>query len=213
MIKLMLADDHTIIRKSLKLLLEMNGTMKVVAEATSAAECILFPNGSDADILLLDIAISECSGLDVLNKLRAISKTCKVIVLTGIREIDYLIRAVELDVDGYIMNDSSPEELFRAIQTVYYDGKKYIQPDLIPALNSSLIKRDYEKEKIDSLTRREMEVLITVAHGNINRDIASDLDISERTVKNHIASIFKKIDVEDRTQAAVFAIKNSLIKI
>ena len=213
MIKLMLADDHTIIRKSLKLLLEMNGTMKVVAEATSAAECILFPNGSDADILLLDIAISECSGLDVLNKLRAISKTCKVIVLTGIREIDYLIRAVELDVDGYIMNDSSPEELFRAIQTVYYDGKKYIQPDLIPALNSSLIKRDYEKEKIDSLTRREMEVLIKVAHGNINRDIASDLDISERTVKNHTASIFKKIDVEDRTQAAVFAIKNSLIKI
>ncbi|MGN0473353.1 MAG: response regulator [Lachnospiraceae bacterium] len=213
MIKLMLADDHTIIRKSLKLLLEMNGTMKVVAEATSAAECILFPNGSDADILLLDIAISECSGLDVLNKLRAISKTCKVIVLTGIREIDYLIRAVELDVDGYIMNDSSPEELFRAIQTVYYDGKKYIQPDLIPALNSSLIKRDYEKEKIDSLTRRELEVLIKVAHGNINRDIASDLDISERTVKNHIASIFKKIDVEDRTQAAVFAIKNSLIKI
>lgn len=213
MIKLMLADDHTIIRKSLKLLLEMNGTMKVVAEATSAAECILFPNGSDADILLLDIAISECSGLDVLNKLRAISKTCKVIVLTGIREIDYLIRAVELDVDGYIMNDSSPEELFRAIQTVYYDGKKYIQPDLIPALNSSLIKRDYEKEKIDSLTRRELEVLIKVAHGNINRDIASDLDISERTVKNHIASNFKKIDVEDRTQAAVFAIKNSLIKI
>ena len=213
MIKLMLADDHTIIRKSLKLLLEMNGTMKVVAEATSAAECILFPNGSDADILLLDIAISECSGLDVLNKIRAISKTCKVIVLTGIREIDYLIRAVELDVDGYIMNDSSPEELFRAIQTVYYDGKKYIQPDLIPALNSSLIKRDYEKEKIDSLTRRELEVLIKVAHGNINRDIASDLDISERTVKNHIASIFKKIDVEDRTQAAVFAIKNSLIKI
>lgn len=213
MIKLMLADDHTIIRKGLKLLLEMNGTMKVVAEATSAAECILFPNGSDADILLLDIAISECSGLDVLNKLRAISKTCKVIVLTGIREIDYLIRAVELDVDGYIMNDSSPEELFRAIQTVYYDGKKYIQPDLIPALNSSLIKRDYEKEKIDSLTRRELEVLIKVAHGNINRDIASDLDISERTVKNHIASIFKKIDVEDRTQAAVFAIKNSLIKI
>ena len=213
MIKLMLADDHTIIRKSLKLLLEMNGTMKVVAEATSAAECILFPNGSDADILLLDIAISECSGLDVLNKLKAISKTCKVIVLTGIREIDYLIRAVELDVDGYIMNDSSPEELFRAIQTVYYDGKKYIQPDLIPALNSSLIKRDYEKEKIDSLTRREMEVLIKVAHGNINRDIANDLDISERTVKNHIASIFKKIDVEDRTQAAVFAIKNSLIKI
>ena len=213
MIKLMLADDHTIIRKGLKLLLEMNGTMKVVAEATSAAECILFPNGSDADILLLDIAISECSGLDVLNKLRAISKTCKVIVLTGIREIDYLIRAVELDVDGYIMNDSSPEELFRAIQTVYYDGKKYIQPDLIPALNSSLIKRDYEKEKIDSLTRREMEVLIKVAHGNINRDIASDLDISERTVKNHIASIFKKIDVEDRTQAAVFAIKNSLIEI
>lgn len=212
MIKLMLADDHTIIRKSLKLLLEMDGTMKVVAEATTASECILFPNASDADILLLDIAISECSGLEALNKLRAISKTCKVIILTGVREIDYLIRAVELDVDGYVMNDSAPEELFHAIQTVY-EGKRYIQPDLIPALNSSLIKRDYEKEKVDSLTRRELEVLIKVAHGNINRDIANELDISERTVKNHIASIFKKIDVEDRTQAAVFAIKNSLIKI
>lgn len=89
----------------------------------------------------------------------------------------------------------------------------YIQPNLIPILNSRMISRDKDKDKIDELTKRELEVLIEVANGKLNKEIANELKISERTVKNHISNIFKKIDVNDRTQAAVFAIKNDLIKL
>ena len=92
-------------------------------------------------------------------------------------------------------------------------GETYIQPSLVPALNSRLVSRDIDKEKINSLTKRELEVLIEVANGLFNKEIATSLNISERTVKNHISNIFKKIDVSDRTQAAVFAIKNDLIKL
>ena len=92
-------------------------------------------------------------------------------------------------------------------------GETYIQPSLVPALNSRLVSRDIDKEKINSLTKRELEVLIEVANGMFNKEIATSLNISERTVKNHISNIFKKIDVSDRTQAAVFAIKNNLIKL
>jgi DNA-binding NarL/FixJ family response regulator len=93
------------------------------------------------------------------------------------------------------------------------NGESYIQPNLIPELNSYLIHKDDDKIKLESLTKREVEVLIEVAKGNFNKDIALHLNISERTVKNHMVSIFKKIEVADRTQAAVFAIKNNLIKI
>jgi DNA-binding NarL/FixJ family response regulator len=92
-------------------------------------------------------------------------------------------------------------------------NNEYIQPELIPHLNSALINIDEDRVKVKLLTKRELEVLIFVAKGNFNKDIALSLDISERTVKNHISNIFRKIDVEDRTQAAVFAIKNNLIRI
>ena len=100
----------------------------------------------------------------------------------------------------------------KAIKAVR-DGENYIQPSLIPALNSQLLNRDTDKDKISLLTNRELEVLVQVANGMFNKEIATNLNISERTVKNHISNIFKKIDVSDRTQAAVFAIKNNIIKL
>ena len=126
--------------------------------------------------------------------------------------IEYLLKAVELGADGYIMKDSESAELKKAI-SVIMNGESYIQPNLIPALNNRLVARDMDKDKIESLTSRELEVLIQVANGMFNKEIATSLNISERTVKNHISNIFKKIGVFDRTQAAVFAIKNDLIKL
>ena len=122
------------------------------------------------------------------------------------------MNAVDIGVDGYILKDSEFVELKRAINAVL-EGENYIQPSLIPALNSQLVNRDIEKDKIALLTSRELEVLAQVANGMFNKEIATNLNISERTVKNHISNIFKKIDVSDRTQAAVFAIKNNIIKL
>ena len=136
----------------------------------------------------------------------------KVLILTVHNEVEYLLKAVDIGVDGYILKDSESSELKKAINHVL-NGENYIQPSLIPALNSRLVNRDIDKEKIDALTKRELEVLIQVASGMFNKEIATALNISERTVKNHISNIFKKIDVNDRTQAAVFAIKNNLINL
>ena len=124
----------------------------------------------------------------------------------------YLLKAIDIGVDGYILKDSESAELKKAINYVY-NGESYIQSSLIPSLNSRLVNRDMDKEKIESLTKRELEVLIQVANGMFNKEIAVILSISERTVKNHISNIFKKIEVSDRTQAAVFAIKNNLIQL
>ena len=133
-------------------------------------------------------------------------------MLTVHNEVEYLLKAIDIGVDGYILKDSESAELKKAINYVY-NGESYIQSSLIPSLNSRLVNRDMDKEKIESLTKRELEVLIQVANGMFNKEIAVILSISERTVKNHISNIFKKIEVSDRTQAAVFAIKNNLIQL
>ena len=109
-------------------------------------------------------------------------------------------------------NHDSREQLKKAILAVV-NGEDYIQPSLIPVLNSKMLDRDSDSSKIESLTRRELEVLKMLSYGTYNKEIAEHLNISERTVKNHVSNIFKKIDVSDRTQAAVFAIKNDLIKL
>ena len=164
------------------------------------------------DVLLLDINMPDKNGIEVLREMKAENSPVKVLILTVHNELEYLMNAVDIGVDGYILKDSELAELKRAISAVI-DGENYIQPSLIPALNNQLVNRDIEKDKINLLTNRELEVLAQVANGMFNKEIATNLNISERTVKNHISNIFKKIDVSDRTQAAVFAIKNNIIKL
>ena len=208
--KVMIADDHSLIREGIKQLLEFDGSMEVVSEAANGIECLDKLEDSVPDILLLDINMPNKNGLEVLDEIKRKEYDIKVLILTVHNELEYLLKAVDIGVDGYILKDSRSDELKRAIQSVLA-GENYIQASLIPALNNRLANRDIDKDKIDSLTSRELEVLIQVANGMINKEIATSLNISERTVKNHVSNIFKKIDVSDRTQAAVFAIKNNII--
>lgn len=212
LIKVMITDDHIMMREGIRQLLEFDGTIEVIAEAGNGIECIEKLKEFHPDVLLLDINMPEKNGIEVLKELKKEQIDVKVLILTVHNEIEYLINAVDIGVDGYIMKDSESSELKKAINLVM-EGENYIQPSLIPALNSRLVNRDNDKDKIDDLTKRELEVLIEVASGMSNKEIATNLNISERTVKNHISNIFKKIDVSDRTQAAVFAIKNNLIKL
>lgn len=211
-IKIMLADDHLLMREGIRKLLEFDGTIKVVEEASDGEECIEKIKVSEPEVLLLDINMPKKNGIEVLKIIKDEKIDVKVLILTVHNEIEYLIKAVDIGVDGYILKDSESSELKKAIRAVN-NGESYIQPKLIPALNNKLVSRDIDKDKIDSLTGREIEVLIQVANGMFNKEIANTLNISERTVKNHISNIFKKIEVSDRTQAAVFAIKNDLIKL
>ncbi len=211
-IRVLIADDHAMIREGLKRLLEFEGLIKVVAEASNGEECIEMLKSTEVDVLLLDINMSKLNGLEVLQILRNEKMGTKVLMLTVHNEVDYLVKAVEIGVEGYILKDSESSELINAIECINR-GEVYIQPHLIPLLNHYLVTRNGEKSKVDMLTNRELEVLLKIAEGMFNKQIADVMNISERTVKNHISNIFKKIEVADRTQAAVFAIKNDLIKL
>ena len=212
MINVMLADDHVLIREGIKQLLEFDGSMKVIAEASDGIECLEKLKNVKPDILLLDINMPNMNGIDVLKELKEKNDPLKVLILTVHSEVEYLVKAVDIGANGYILKDSGSAELKQAINAVIDEGS-YIQPNLIPALNSRLINRDMYREKLASLTKREVEILTQVACGMFNKEIAVNLNISERTVKNHISNIFKKIDASDRTQAAVFAIRNNIVNL
>lgn len=211
-IKIMIADDHSIIREGLKNLLELDGDIQVIAEAVDGKDCLEKLDIVKPDVLLLDINMPRMNGLDVLINLKERRIKVKVLVLTVHNEIEYLMKAVDIGINGYVLKDSESAELKKAIFTIV-DGETYIQPSLIPALNAKRIEKNEDQKKIENLTKRELEVLKLLAVGMYNKEIAEKLNISERTVKNHVSNIFKKLEVTDRTQAAVFAIRNNLIQI
>lgn len=212
MIKIMLVDDHNLIREGIKQLLEFNDDMKVVAEYSNGQDCILHINDVPIDLLILDINMPVLNGIETLAQLRKMKCNMKVLLLTVHNEVEYILKGTEVGANGYILKDAGFDELKSAIYSIM-NGEDYIQPKLIPALNNYLVKKDNDNEVLNSLTKRELEVLKLLSVGSFNKDIAETLGISERTVKNHISNIFKKINVSDRTQAAVFAIKNNIISI
>ena len=209
-IEIIIAEDHMMIREGLKQLLELDGTMKVIAEANDGEECLNLLNKKiHPDILLLDINMPKKNGIEVLEYIKQNKIPVKVLILTVHNEVEYLLKAVDIGIDGYLLKDSSYDELKEAIDVVI-SGNTYIQPSLLPALNESMEDYALDKEKIECLTKRELDVLRLISEGCSNKKISDELTISERTVKNHISHIFRKIDVEDRTQAAVFAIRNKI---
>lgn len=211
-VKIIIADDHSMVREGLKQLLELDGDIEVIAEAKDGMECLDKLKSISPDILLLDINMPNLNGLDVLKKIKEQKMKVKVIILTVHNEVEYLIKAMDIGIDGYMLKDSDSSELRKAIFTVL-DGNTFIQPSMIPYLNEKIIEKDNDKAKVEELTKREIEVLKLLAVGLLNKEIGINLNISERTVKNHVSNIFRKLDVSDRTQAAVFAIRNNLVNV
>lgn len=211
-IRIMITDDHSMIREGLKNLLELDGEIEVIAEAENGEDCLKKLETITPDVLLLDINMPKMNGLEVLQNLKMRKSKINVLVLTVHNEVEYLMKAVDIGVSGYILKDSESSELKKAIFAIA-NGETYIQPNLIPVLNSKMIEKNRDEGKIDSLTKRELEVLKLLAVGMYNKEVAEKLNISERTVKNHVSNIFKKLEVTDRTQAAVFAIKNNMIQL
>lgn len=209
-LKVMIADDHVLCRQGIRELLINDGSIEVICEVSNGEECLRQLEILMPDILLLDINMPKMNGIDVLKEIKKKKYPVKVLILTYHDEIDYLMKAFDIGVEGYLIKSTDIKELKKAISYIVND-KTYIQPSLIPLLNSKLRTRDTEKTKLDILTNREKEMLVYLAKGMLNKEIAIELKISERTVKNHISNLFKKIDVNDRTQAAVFAIKNELV--
>jgi DNA-binding NarL/FixJ family response regulator len=209
-IKVMIVDDHCMIREGLKQLLELEGDIKIIGEAGEGESCLKIINDLNPDVLLLDINMPIMNGLKVLEQLKIRKCKCKVIMLTIHNEIEYLNRSLELGANGYILKDSDSNILRKAIFCVY-KGDNYIENELAVLLKE--YENEYKNIEDQSLTKREVEILKLLTQGLFNKEIAYSLSISEKTVKNHVSNIFKKISVSDRTQAAVYAIRKNIVEI
>lgn len=212
-IKIVIADDHLMVREGIKQLLELDGDIQVIGEAGDGKECLSLIDKLYPEVVLLDINMPNMNGIEVLTKLKEKGKKAKILILTIHNEVEYLFKAVDIGISGYVLKDSELSVLRKAIFSVY-NGETFIQPELAPLLlekrNTITLNRNIIE---DVLTKREIEILKLLAEGLFNKEIASQLSISEKTVKNHVSNIFKKIKVSDRTQAAVYAIKNGLVDI
>lgn len=213
MIKILLVDDHLLVRQGIKKILELEEDFQVVEEADNGVEALEKLKQSNPDVVLLDINMPEMNGIETLRKIKSMDENQKVIMLTFHDEREYLVETINLGANGYILKDAESVSLIRGIRDVNKGGS-YVHPSLAGALVKDQNKTEpepklsKEMEDLKRLTRREKEVLKLISQGMNNREIANTLFISEKTVKNHVSNIFKKIHVNDRTQAAIFALKN-----
>lgn len=215
MINVLLVDDHSMVREGIRQLLELDGDIKVIGEAGNGMMCLEMLETLTPDVILLDINMPQMDGLQVLAKLKEQKLNRKVLILTIHNEVEYLMRAVEIGVAGYLLKDSESSVLKEAIFAVY-NGDNFIDATMTPLLKEQNYLKELQKEarsKEKVLSTREIEVLCALAEGLYNKEIASKLQISEKTVKNHVSNIFKKIGVSDRTQAAVYAIRHKFVDI
>jgi len=205
-IKILLADDHSLMREGLKQLLEMEPDLKVVGQVGTGGELLDMADRIKADVILLDINLPDISGLEVLKLLKERGFEKKVIMLTIHDDWEYVNQSIKLGASGYLLKDVEAQSLYTAIRDVNA-GKTYIHPNLA----FDIIVQKEKALSVDRLTSREKEVLSMISRGLNNDDIAERLVISEKTVRNHVSNIYRKLQVKDRTQAALLGMKNGIL--
>lgn len=213
-IKVMVADDHALIREGIKQIVELEGDIEVIGQAANGEEAIEKAKELQPDIVLLDINMPNLNGIETLRRFKDLGINVKVIIITIHEDREYILETLKIGADGYMLKDSEANSFVEGIRTVY-KGRKYIQPrveDLVTSKGGGVEVPNPEYEKIKTLTKREYEVLLLIAEGLNNRQIAEKLFISEKTVKNHVSNIFKKLELNDRVQAAIFAYRNDIKK-
>lgn len=213
-IAVLLADDHALVRQGLRKVLELEPGIKVVGEAGDGATAIAQARRLQPDVILMDLNMPGTNGVDATRIIRKEVPRARVIVLT-IDEDDQIFEAIRAGVSAYILKDVEADELVRAIIDVY-EGKSVVHPRVTAKLIGEfnrLSSVSSDETAASRLTDRERDVLVCLAKGASNQDIADKLFISEKTVKNHITSILRKLHVKDRTQAAIYAIKYKLVEL
>lgn len=213
-IRILLADDHPLIREGLRRILEMDPQIEVVGEVGDGQGAINKTRILDPDVVLMDLKMPGTDGVEASRVIRREFPEIRIIILT-VADDDDMLEVIRAGASGYLLKDVEPGELLKAIHTVY-EGRPAFHPIVTSRLLgeynrlSMPVRKD---DEISMLTEREKEVLGLIAQGESNKNIAHKLFISEKTVKNHITSIFRKLKVEDRTQAAIFAIKKRMVEV
>ncbi|MEM7353570.1 MAG: response regulator transcription factor [Acidobacteriota bacterium] len=208
-IRVLLVDDHEVVREGLRALIGTEPDLEVVGEAEDAEQATQLIESTPADVLLLDLVLPHSNGLQVLAASRQRQPELRVLILTSFSEDDQVLRAVELGAQGYMLKDSRADELLDAIRRVHR-GQTVLAPAVAGTVVSGL-SRNEPPALPEALTERETEVLILLAGGLSNREIAAELTISERTVRAHVGNVLAKLDLSNRTQAALYAVREGLV--
>jgi len=208
-IKVLIADDHPIVCRGIHNLLEPAPGISVVGEAHSGAEALQFIDSLQPDVVLLDVELSDMSGIDVIRKLNEEQKmTVKILGLSSYDDREFISQLLALGASGYLLKDEIPEQIIEAVRGVARGETGWVSRKVAAKLSQILQK---EQDGVADLTRREMDVLRLVVEAKTNGEIGVLLGISEKTVEKHLDTIFRKLGVASRVEAAVLAVRSDLI--
>ncbi|MCV2514481.1 DNA-binding response regulator [Bacillus subtilis] len=208
--KIVIVDDHHVVRKGLRFFFATQDDIEVVGEAATGLEALRVIEETKPDLVLMDLSMPEMDGIQAIKKAIQQFPETNIIVLTSYSDQEHVIPALQAGAKAYQLKDTEPEELVKTLRQVHageYKLSKAIMPHVLTHMKN---QHDPEKEKYYQLTRREKDVLSEIANGKSNKEIAAALFISEKTVKTHVSNLLAKLEVADRTQAALFAVKYNL---
>jgi len=208
--QIVIVDDHPLVRKGLTSILSTDGSMKVLGEAANRKEALTLFQKMKPDLAIVDLRLANESGLELITEAKQLGITCKFVVLTSSTDEHDFKQAKEIGVDGYILKEALPEELIHALGIIGR-GRKYYDPgvfDLVSKMSESPFEEDGH---IEQLTPKEKEVLLELGMGHSNKQISQTLYITEYTVKKHVSQVLAKLDLADRTNAALYANVKGLV--
>ena len=209
MIRVLIADDHAVVREGLRAFLALQDDVEVVGEAADGEEAVRAVARLEPDVALVDLVMPRVDGIQAIGRIRTERPDTRVIVLTSFVDEDKMLPAVRAGAVGYLLKDVAPQELVSAIRTVHAGGT-LLHPTVVEELVRE-VSRDGAAAAPNPLTAREREVLTLIARGRANKAIAFELGVAEKTVKTHVSNILGKLNLTDRTQAALYAVREGLV--
>jgi NarL family two-component system response regulator LiaR len=208
-IRILVADDHAVVREGLRALIETEPEMELVGEAADGVEAVRQACALEPDVILLDLVMPRKGGIEAIREIKEEKPAARVLVLTSFAEDDKVFPAIKAGAQGYLLKDASPRELLRAIRDIHR-GEPSMHPTIARKLMLELQRSPELPLTEEPLTEREAEVLGLVARGLTNQEIADRLFVSERTVRTHVSNILSKLHLANRTQAALYALREGL---
>ncbi|MBT2725607.1 response regulator transcription factor [Bacillus sp. ISL-75] len=209
--RVLIADDHHVVRRGLVFFLRTQKDLEIIGEAANGKEAVEQAKLLKPDIILMDLVMPEMDGIQATKTIKQEQPDIKIMMLTSFSDQDHVIPALEAGASGFQLKDIQPDELVTSIKKII-GGENQLHPKATSHLLANLSnKNKQEKNLLAELTKRELDVLKEIANGKSNKEIAASLFITEKTVKTHVSNLLSKLELADRTQAALYAVKNQLV--